>query len=214
LSAVDEATGSILWTNTSAGSTDWNSPAISSEGLFTQNGGCRAGGYLVSNGDPIWQATPGCGGSWGYASIVKNGILFGRTAGTLSLFDARNGDQKGQLASARAPAITSNAVIALNGGTLSSTHLSDLSPAWTFTGDGQLVTAPVVVNDTVLIGSSSGNVYGVDAATGSQVWLGVSTVPLSGDSENGGPMPTSGPAAGENLLIFPAGNSLVSWKFQ
>jgi outer membrane protein assembly factor BamB len=85
---------------------------------------------------------------------------------------------------------------------------------WTFAGDGQLVTAPVVVNNTVLIGSSSGNVYGVDAGTGSQVWMGVSPQPINGDSENGGPMPPSGPAAGENLLIFVAGYKLVAWKFQ
>jgi outer membrane protein assembly factor BamB len=71
-----------------------------------------------------------------------------------------------------------------------------------------------VVNDTVLIGSSSGNIYGLNAATGAQVWLGVSTVPMTYDSENGGPMPPSGPAAGENLLLFPAGHSLVAWKFQ
>lgn len=76
------------------------------------------------------------------------------------------------------------------------------------------MTAPVVVNNTVLIGSSSGNVFGLDAGTGSQVWMGVSPQPLSADSENGGPMPPSGPAAGENLLIFLAGNTVVAWKFQ
>ena len=105
-------------------------------------------------------------------------------------------------------------MIALNAGTLSSTRVSDLVQTWTFAGDGQLVTAPIVVNDTALIGSSSGNVYGVDVTTGSQVWMGVSPRPINPDSENGGPMPPSGPAAGENLLIYVAGTSLVAWKVQ
>jgi outer membrane protein assembly factor BamB len=92
--------------------------------------------------------------------------------------------------------------------------LSDFVQTWTFTGDGNLVTAPVVVNNTVFVGSSSGKVYGLDAQTGAQVWMGVSPLPINYDSENGGPMPPSGPAAGENLLIFPARNSLVAWQMQ
>ena len=214
LSAVDEVSGNILWTTISGGSTDWDSPAISSEGAYAESGGCQPGAYNLSSGASIWQVQGQCNGAWAYAPIIKNGTFFDRTSGTLALFNAATGSQQGQIASALAPAITSTAVIALNAGTLSSTRLSDRVQTWTFAGDGQLVTAPVVVNNTVLIGSSSGNVYGVDAGTGSQVWMGVSPQPINGDSENGGPMPPSGPAAGENLLVFVAGYKLVAWKFQ
>ena len=108
--------------------------------------------------------------------------------------------------------MTETAVIALNTGVLSATRLSDLVQTLTFSGDGKLVTAPVVVNDTVFVGSSSGNVYGLDTTSGSIVWTGVSPVPITPDSENGGPMPPSGPAAGVNMLIFVAGDSLVAWQ--
>ena len=151
---------------------------------------------------------------WGYASVIKDGIFFGRTGGSLNLFDAGTGNFKSQIGSARAPSVTDTAVITLNAGVLSSTRLSDLVQTWTFSGDGNLVTAPVVVNNTVFVGSGSGNVYGLDAGTGSQIWMGVSPVPINTDSENGGPMPPSGPAAGENLLIFVAGTSLVAWQLQ
>jgi outer membrane protein assembly factor BamB len=214
LSAVAEATGNIMWTTISAGSTDWDSPAISSEGAYVESGGCLAGAYKPSSGTPIWEAQSPCVGPWGYTSIVKNGILFGRTGRSLTLFDAATGIQTGELGSGSAPAVTSTAVIALNSGTLSSTRLSDLAPTWTFSGDGQLVTAPVVVNDTVFVGSKSGNVYGLEAGTGSQVWVGMSPQPINADSENGGPMPPSGPAAGEDLLIFSTGHGLVAWGFQ
>jgi outer membrane protein assembly factor BamB len=76
------------------------------------------------------------------------------------------------------------------------------------------VTAPLAVNNTVLSGSSSGKVYGVNATTGQQVWVGQSPSPINADSEEGGPMPPSGPAAGENVLIFLAGNFVVAWTFQ
>jgi outer membrane protein assembly factor BamB len=214
LSAVDEASGNILWTTTSASSTDWDSPAISSEGAYAESGNCLAGAYDPSGGASIWQAQSQCSGSFGFASIIKNDVLFGRTGASLTLFDSATGNQKGQIASASAPAVTSTAVIALNAGTLSSTRLSDLVQTWTFTGDGHLLTAPVVVNNTVLIGSSSGNVYGLDAGTGSQVWVGVSPQPINADSESGGPMPPAGPSAGENLLVFLTAHGLVAWQFR
>ncbi len=74
------------------------------------------------------------------------------------------------------------------------------------------MTAPVVVNNTAFVGSSTGNVYGVDVRSGAQVWLGVAPAPINYDSENGGPMPPSGSAAGENLLIVESGTSLVAWR--
>jgi outer membrane protein assembly factor BamB len=212
LSAVDETSGTILW-NVPAGTTDWASPAVSSEGVYMQEGyGCNASAYDPVLGTGLWQTKSPCNSPWGYASVVKNGIFFGRVGGSLDLFDAITGTSKGQLGSGSAPAITDTAVITLNAGVLSSTRLSDLAPTWTFSGDGHLVTAPVVVNNTVFVGSGSGNVYGVDATGGAQLWMGVSPTPINSDSENGGPMPPSGPAAGENVLIFLAGNSLVAWQ--
>lgn len=77
-----------------------------------------------------------------------------------------------------------------------------------------IVTAPVVVNNTVFVGSSTGTVFGVDATTGLQSWVGTAPAAIRADSESGGPQPPSGPAAGENLLIFASGTSLVAWKFQ
>src|SRR5206468_2016726 len=104
-----------------------------------------------------------------------------RTGGSLNLFDAGTGNFKSQLGSARAPSVTDTAVITLNAGVLSSTRLSDLVQTWTFSGDGNLVTAPVVVNNTVFVGSGSGNVYGLDDRRGHEI-------AVNTDSENGGPM--------------------------
>lgn len=215
LSAVDETTGNILWTNGAGGTTDWASPAISSEGVFMQEGyACNASAYDPVSGASLWHSISQCNTPWGYASVVKNGIFFGRVGTSLNLFDTATGNFKVQIGSDRAPAVTDTSLIALSAGVLSSTRLSDLVQTWTFSGTGNLVTAPLVVNDTVFVGADNGNVYGLDAATGALTWTGVSPVGLNYDSENGGPMPPSGPAAGENLLVFPAGNSLIAWQLQ
>src|SRR5262249_28500741 len=126
---------------------------------------------------------------------------------------ADHGVPDGQLSTVSAPAVTDTDFLALNFGTLSSIRLASRTIRWTFTGDGGLITAPVVVNGTVFIGSSTGKVYGIDAATGGPVWIGTSPQAIIEDSEDGGPTPPAGPAAGENLLIFHGENSLLAWKF-
>jgi len=214
ISAVDETSGAILWTG-GISTTNWISPAVSSEGVDVQDGdSCNAGAFDALTGTTVWATHGTCSGIWGFTSVLKDGTLFGRNEGTLNLFNAETGAAETQMASSLAPAVTTTAVIALNAGTLSSTRLSDRVQTWTFSGDGHLVTAPVVVNNTVFVGSSSGNVYGLDVGTGAQIWMGVSATPISPDSETGGPMPPSGPAAGEALLIFPTGNSIAAWQLQ
>lgn len=213
LSALDGASGSILWT-APAGTTAWASPAVSSEGVYTQAGGCNAGAYDPVDGYALWETLSPCDGTWDYASVIKNGIFFGRTGSSLNLFDAPTGNFLLQLGATLAPAVTDTAVLSVYASTLSSTRLSDFVQTWSFAGDGDLVTAPVVVNDMAFVGAASGKVHGLDLETGAEVWTGQSPVPISNDSENGGPMPPSGPAAGEDMLVFPAGNSVVAWQMQ
>lgn len=215
LSAVDEVTGTILWT-TNGGTTEFASPAVSSEAVyFMDSYYCNAFAYEPLTGKKIWQQTGAqCNYAFGYTPVIKNGVFYGRTAGAANLFDATAGTTDGQLPTELGPSITDTAFIALNSATLSSTRLSDHVQNWAFTGDGTLSTAPVVVNNIVFAGSTSGKVYGVDATTGLQVWLGVAPRGINPDSENGGPQPPAGPAAGENLLVFPSSSSLTAWKFQ
>ena len=74
LSAVDETSGNILWTTTSAGSTDWDSPAISSEGAYAQSGNCLAGAYNPSSGASIWQVQSQCSGTCSLHSLPRPAI--------------------------------------------------------------------------------------------------------------------------------------------
>ena len=67
------------------------------------------------------------------------------------------------------------------------------------------MTSPIVVNQTVIIESSNGNVYALHAATGQQQWTVNAGAPLQLGDIN------SGLAAGDGLLIVPAGHQVVAY---
>ena len=77
-----------------------------------------------------------------------------------------------------------------------------------FAGDGTLTGAPIVVNQYVFIGSTSGNLYALDTATGSQVW----TQALGAQVDAGVTgIPYSGLAAGDGLLVVPSGTKVIAY---
>jgi outer membrane protein assembly factor BamB len=77
---------------------------------------------------------------------------------------------------------------------------------WTFSGDGGLVTAPIVVGSTVFVGSSSGMLYGLDLRGGRIVWSTNVGAGLSGSDDGLGVL-----GAGQGLLVVPAGNRLAAY---
>ena len=59
------------------------------------------------------------------------------------------------------PAFAGNLGVYLSNGTLSGVDLNSQQVLWTFTGDGRLVSAPLIVNQIIYVGSSSGLLYGL-----------------------------------------------------
>jgi outer membrane protein assembly factor BamB len=86
---------------------------------------------------------------------------------------------------------------------------------WTFAGDGQLNTTPLVLDAGsgrfVIVGSGLGNLYALDATTGQQVWSTYVGGPISGADEQNGSEPLAGLAAGQGLLVVPAANTLSAY---
>jgi len=72
-----------------------------------------------------------------------------------------------------------------------------------------LITAPIVVNNFVFVGSSSGNLYAVDAATGALQWTKNLGAPIPGQAFGG--FGTTGLNAGDGLLVVPAGNTVTAY---
>lgn len=171
--AVSELNGEILWTaNVSNG--DFSSPTISSDGVFVSYP-CVVYKFGPSTGASIWTHTGACSGGGGRTPAYKDGRLYVRdgSGDANGIYDSATGMNLANLNSDTIPAIGDKMAFCQTGGYGDQTHgtLRAVDAAsgvsrWSFLGDGQLSSAPIIVNQTVFIGSATGNVFALDAGTG------------------------------------------------
>lgn len=208
VAAYNEKTGKLRWAED--GPSGGNTPAIADGGVFVDSP-CHEYRYDARKGDLVWADAGGCsGGSFGAPTVYDNrvyiydGILrevldaptgatvrqYVETAYTTSFWTPSSGSPLG--------------FVVTNDG-LTAFHPQDGSTAWSLPKQN-ISMPPLVVNDTVMMADSSGMIFALDAATGSQLWsksvgttLGDFTFQL-------------GMGAGENLLVVPAGTQLSAWK--
>jgi outer membrane protein assembly factor BamB len=208
--AVDESTGNVLWTAGVAHGSN-SSPTVSSDGVFVSYP-CQVYKFDPFTGSSLWHYSGGCSGGGGRTSPYANGLLYMRDwSNPLGLvFDGGAGTQVGTFAATPIPAFSTQTGFFLSAGTLQGIDLISNNVLWSFVGDGMLISAPVVIGQVVIVGSSSGNVYALDAATGTQIWSGSAGAAISGPNEDGWQTVT-GFGAGEGYLVVPAGNVLTVW---
>jgi hypothetical protein len=94
--------------------------------------------------------------------------VYSRNSDGNAILDASTGDLLGTFQASPAPAFAGKIGLYLNGSTLQAT--SGHRTLWTFSGDGMLDSAPIVVGTTVFVGSSSEMLYGLDLRRGRVVW--------------------------------------------
>lgn len=206
LFALSEGTGTIVWS-----ATVWNggfgTPAVTSTGVYASYP-CSTYDFQPLTGTQIFFTNTGCQGGGGATPVVANGLVYspaGNSNGGGLVVDSTSGTVVGTYSATGEPAFSATAGYFLQGGTLNALSSSNNTILWSFTGDGLLTTSPIVVNQAVIIGSSSGNVYALNAATGQQLWMVNAGGALQPSSTN------SALAAGDGLLIVPAGNQVVAY---
>jgi len=212
LYAINAVNGGVLWTAGVANG-DMSSPAASADGVFVSYP-CQVYKFDPLSGSVLWHYAGGCSGGGGKTAAYANGRLYVRdpTNPPAKVFDATNGSLVGNFSATPIPALSTQTGYFLNAGTLRAIDLASQQVWWSFAGDGQLVSAPIVINQFVIVGSSSGNVYALDAATGAQVWVGSAGGAISAPDEQNVVQPLTGFGAGEGLLVVPAGNVLTGWR--
>jgi outer membrane protein assembly factor BamB len=206
LFALSEATGSVVW-SASVLNGGFGTPAATSTGVYASFP-CSTYDFQPFTGTQIFFTNTGCEGGGGATPVVANGLVYspaGNSNGGGAIVDASSGTLLGSYTATGEPAFSATAGYFLQSGTLNALTSSNNTVLWSFTGDGALTTSPIVVNQVVIIGSSSGNVYALNAATGQQLWTVNAGGPLQLASTN------SGLAAGDGLLIVPAGNQVVAY---
>jgi outer membrane protein assembly factor BamB len=211
LFALDEATGAGLWSTAVQYGT--SVPAVTASGVYVSYP-CWTYDFAPGNGGAIWsQSTTACVGHLGGGTMpaVANGLVY--SPDQLSgyggdVFDAGTGSSVSTYSASVPAAFTSDTGYYLQNGSLQAVSLNGGSTAWSFVGDGQLVGAPIAVNQYVFVGSASGNLYALDGTTGSQVWQ---VTMASGGLVTSSSTQLSGLAAGDGLLVVPSGTAVVAY---
>ncbi len=192
---------------------DASSPAITADGVYVSYP-CSTYDYQPFTGALVWSSLSPCGAVGGATPVVANGVLYspnGTATYSGTTFDAQTGSVLGSYVADNPPAISAVTGFFLQSGTLRAISLASNTINWSFAGDGALVTSPIVVNNYVFIGSSNGNIYALDQATGQVLWQdNVGSAIPPGAGWNAG-MPMSGLSAGDGLLIVPGSTKVTAY---
>src|SRR4051794_22097197 len=212
LYAVRESTGAVLWTGSVANG-DSSSPAIADGLVFVSYACPQAYAFVAATGQQLWRYSGPCAGGGGSTPVVHFGNVYVRDVFGLPtnglILDAGTGAGLAGFNSDTPPAFVGNLGLYLRSGTLTGVNISSGEVQWSFAGDGGLNSAPLVVNQTIYIGSNSGLLYAVDL-NGNQVWNTQVGSPIPAPGEGGGGIVT-GLGAGDNLLVVPAGHLLTAY---
>jgi outer membrane protein assembly factor BamB len=216
LHGIDGSTGAEVWSVPELLGGDVSSPALSADAVFVDYACVQAYAFSRTDGTPIWRHDGTCNGPGGATPALWQGRLWTRDASPVSpnnlLLDATSGAELGSFSASVIPAFADQRGFFLtDDGTLQALDLTTSTPLWSFTGDGGLVSAPVVVNGVVYVGSSSGQLYALDPTTGTVAWSDTLPWGVSRSNESG-VAPVAGLGAGGNALVVPAGNHLVGYR--
>jgi outer membrane protein assembly factor BamB len=206
--AVSETDGSLLWTG-SVSNGDHSSPALSATDMFVSYACGLVYDFDRATGTQRWLNGGPCSGGGGKTPVYHSGQVYSRDFLGNEIIDASNGATVGTFQATAAPALAGKTGVYLDSGTLRAAN--GRRTLWTFTGDGGLVTAPIVVRSTVFVGSSSGMLYALDLSRGRVLWsVNVGAI-IYGPDEQNVSQPLTGLGAGQGLLVVPAGNRLAAY---
>ena len=210
--AVDEANGNLLW-RASVANGDQSSPTVSGDGVFVSYP-CQVYKFDPLSGATLWHYAGPCSGGGGRTAVYANDRLYVRdwTDPVSRIFDATTGTTVGTFTASTIPALTAQTGYFMQAGTLRGIDLVSQQVLWSFAGDGLLTSAPIVIDQVVIVGSASGAVYALNATTGALIWTGAAGAPIAATDEQNVSQPTTGFGAGEGLLVVPAGSVLTAWR--
>jgi outer membrane protein assembly factor BamB len=216
--AVSADTGAVLWT-TSVINGDTSSPAVTSDGLWVSYACPTAHKLNPTSGTQVWIYLSGCSGGGGKTPALYNGRLYMRDVVQDWILDADTGTVLGNFNTKNNPAFLGSTGFFLDGphvfgsfGTLRARDINTNAELWSFAGDGQLQSGVLVVNDFVYIGSASGKLYALNAATGRQAWVTTAGASIPFVAEGNTHQPTTSFAAAEGLLVIPTSTTLVAYE--
>ena len=209
--AVDETNGAVLWTMPVENG-DSSSPAVILGSVFVSYACPQTYAFAIVGGQELWHRSSCCEGGGGATPVVHAAQLYVRdsycTPATNGLvLNANTGGLIRGFNSDQAPAFLGDLALFLQNGTLRGVNAQNGQVLWSFAGDGGLQSAPLVVNQTIYIGSSSGTLYGLNGG-GQQIWSTNVGAAIPAPDEG---IFATGLGAGDRLLIVPTESTLVAY---
>jgi outer membrane protein assembly factor BamB len=212
--AVDDATQAVLWTQSVANG-DHSSPVVTSRSVFVSYACPQTYALNRATGGVKWHYSGSCSGGGGKTVVYHRGRVYARDVFFASengnVFHGNDGTLLGTFQSTTAPAFAEGLGYFVSFGTLTCKDLATGNVAWSFSGDGGLASAPIVVNGSVYVGSTGGNLYALEATTGALQWSTSVGTAISGPDEQNVSQPLTGLGAGSKLLVVPAGSVLLAY---
>jgi outer membrane protein assembly factor BamB len=212
LYAVAEADGTILWSQ-SVQNGDESSPTLSSSRVYVSYACRRVHAFDRSTGAIAWNASTSCSGGGGKTSPYHQGLLYARDpiSGNAAL-DGADGSVVKKFTAVSIPAFTAKLMIRVEAGVVTATYLVSGKTAWTAPVDGLAVSAPIIVNDSVIVASSDGTLWALKTQTGavrSSLELGIT---VAGPDEQNVSQPLTGLGAGNGVVLVPGIDTLVALR--
>ena len=210
--AVDQTNGAVLWTMNVANG-DHSSPAVTLGRVFVSYACAVAYAFNTLTGQELWNPSRCCSGGGGKTPVVHAAQVYVRdsycTQTNGLVLNANTGTTIRGFNSDRPPAFFGNLALFLQNGTLRGVNAQNGQVLWSFAGDGGLTSAPLVVNQTIYIGSSSGTLYGL-SSNGEQIWSTNVGAPIPPPDEFNAIL-TTGLGAGDRLLVVPTETVLAAY---
>lgn len=208
LYAVNASDGDVLWTR-SVSNGSHSSPALSNSKVFVSYSCPNVYAFERSTGHPWWTYSTGCSGGGGRTPVYDSGRVYVRDGTEGLVLDSQTGDVLDLFGAGPIPALDDGDGYFVFGGALEARHPSGVTK-WTFTPEDDLVSAPLVVDGHIYVGSQAGTLYVLrpeDGAVISQHPLGE---PIAVPDEHNVSRPLSGLGAGEGVLLVPNGTTLTA----
>jgi outer membrane protein assembly factor BamB len=210
LYAVDEQSGNVIWMS-GIENGDHTSPALDYQSVFVSCACSQSYSFEARTGELVWFFAGSCQGGGGRTAVAHSGRIYVRDAfdihGRGLVLDARSGIQVGEFSADVPPAFFKNNGFYLREGTLRAVDINTGNILWSFQGDGRLTSAPLIVNQTIYVGSSRGRLFAIDPQ-GQQCWSTSVGASIPAPDEHNA-IPTTGLGAGDGLLVVPAGSILA-----
>ncbi len=211
LAAINDRTGKPLWAFADFANGGQGVPIVHRRTVYYAYT-CDMVALSVVTGRPRWIRNRSCDGSGGptpalyhHRLYVTDPTFFNR------IIAARSGHVLRGYSASTTPALDGNTGFFVNGSVLRAENLGTGAIAWTFRGDEQQLSTPIVAGGRVFVGSASGMLFALSERTGRVVWRDEQPHPVL-DSRQVPLRSLVGLNAGDGALAVPATDVLSVYR--